>query len=588
MRRFLSLLAGVLCAIPLAAQITLPPQIGDYMVLQQQAQVCLWGWAPPGGKVSVSTSWDKAGYTVTASSDGAWKVSVQTPEGSFQEQSIRIQCRGESRVLEHVLIGEVWMASGQSNMEMPLRGFDNCPVEGGPQEIVQAGRYKGRIRFVTLPKTEAYSPRERVDAVWKESLPEHAPEFGAAAWFFARNLAEALDVPVGIINNAWGGSRVEGWLPKEVVDAYPGLPVDSLECRKIMLSMSRPTIMYYGQWCPVRNYTFKGILWYQGEANVDQDPDAYVDRMETLIGLWRKETGNPALPVYQVEIAPYALYGGAEALDGAVLREHQRQVARETENCWIASTADLALPYESAQIHPARKREVGERLSYLALHHTYGQEPFAGYAPEYASMDIIGSEVALSFSHLRESGGFNRLEGLQGFEICGPDLKWYPAQAHVRNFYNKVIVSHPEVDTPVAVRYAFRNWLPGNLSGANGLAVPPFRTDRLLEGEIPTGLSSEPDGDFTGHWTGEVNLPQMGDAHLVFDYRLSHDGNGRWTCRLPDGSVTPVSVNGRKMTGLSVQTGSVDLPIDLKSTDDGTVLVEIMGNPLTTLIREVL
>ncbi len=466
----------LLSAALLQAKIVLPPQVGDYMVLQQKTQANLWGWADAGAKVTVAVSWDKAIiYTVKANETGAWKVAVATPEGGYAEQTVTVACGKEKVTLQHVLIGEVWLGSGQSNMEMPLRGFDNCPVEGAMQEIAQAGRYKGRIRFNTLPKTEAYSERPVTGGEWKESIPENAMEFGATAWFFAKNLTEALDVPVGIVNNSWGGSRVEGWLPKETVQTYPDLPADSLSIQKqIEGQWHRPTIMYYGQWAPVRNYTFKGVIWYQGESNVGQ-PD-YALRMQTLIELWRREGGNKDLPVYQVEIAPYEYGDGTDGISSALLREQQRLCARQVKNCWIVSTADLVYPYERPNIHPAKKREVGQRLSYMALNHTYGKWMFPGAAPVYKSMRVEGNEVYVLMDNVRESGGFNRMEGIEGFELCGPDGVWHKAQAWVTNM-DGVKVYSAEVSNPVAVRYAFRNWLPGNLTGASGLAVEPFRSD---------------------------------------------------------------------------------------------------------------
>ena len=489
MKRLLLIFALLSLATAAMAGIRLPSQISDYMVLQQQTQARLWGWADPGATVTVSTSWNNASYTARADSKGAWKLEVNTPAGSYKEETVTLTCGGEKVVLEHVLIGEVWLGSGQSNMEMPLRGFDNCPVEGAIQEIAESGRYRGRIRFSTLPKTEAYSPRETVDAPWKESCPDNAPGFGAAAWFFAKNLNEVLDVPVGIINNAWGGSRVEGWLPKEIVSEYPGVPSDSLACKQIWMSMSRPTIMYYGQWAPVRNYTFRGVIWYQGESNVNMDPLAYADRMGTLINLWRRENGSPELPVYQVEIAPYAENNNPDGLEDPIIREQQHKAARETENCWIISTADLVYPFETYQIHPAKKREVGQRLSYMVLNHTYGRTVFPGITPEYSGMTVKGNEVTVTFKNVRESGGFNLFDSIEGLEVCGPDLVFHPATGRVMNMRYTIVVSSPEVEHPVAVRYAFRNFRPGNLTGGNGLAVPPFRSDRIIEGETPSNPS---------------------------------------------------------------------------------------------------
>jgi sialate O-acetylesterase len=236
-------------------------------------------------------------------------------------------------------------------------------------------------------------------------------------------------------------------------------------------------------------------------------PD-YGLRMQTLVNLWREENGNADLPVYQVEIAPF-VYDKAENPWAALLREQQHWAAQHTDNCWIVSTADLVLPYESNQIHPARKREVGERLSYLALHHTYGKSMFPGAAPAYQSMSIEGSGLIIRMDHVRESGGFNRLAGVEGFEICGPDLVWHPAHVQVMGNLNCLKVSSPDVPAPVAVRYAFRNWLPGNLAGANGLAVAPFRTDRIFEGEIPSLPEPLPD-DVVIHEDGTVSAEMMG------------------------------------------------------------------------------
>ena len=574
MKKILVALALIVCT-TLQAQIKLPPQVGDYMVLQQKTRANLWGWADAGKTVTVTTSWNREKYTAKADADGAWKVAVATPEGSFQEQTVSIACGKETVSLQHVLIGEVWLGSGQSNMEMPVKGFDNCPVEGAQQEIARANRYKGRIRFAMLPKTEAYEPLAVSEGPWKESTPENVPEFGAAAWFFAKNLTEVLEVPVGIIDNAWGGSKIEGWLPREIVAGYPGFDPDPEACMKIFMAMSRPTIMYYGQWAPVRNYTFKGVLWYQGESNANPDGVNYSDRMKTLIDLWREENGNPELPVYQVEIAPFAQDNELDGYASAVLREQQRKAARETDNCWIVSKTDLVYPYEGFQVHPAQKRQVGERLSYMALHHTYGIKSFPGVAPAYSGMSIEGDKVIVDFSHVQEAGGFNRLEGIEGFEVCGPDLVFHKADVLPSNYYMpRIVVSSPEVPEPVAVRYCFRNWLPGNLGGANGLAVEPFRSDRILEGEIPVSPASLPDGDFEGVWKGSVSNPMLGTEPLNATLTIAHTEEG-WTCAVNGEDPQKVTVTGNKMNIPSFKFGGFDAPVALVIRPDGQVWVEL-------------
>jgi len=581
MRRIIALFLCCLVALSAAAKITLPPQIGDNMVLQQNTKANLWGWANPGETVTVSSTWDDEVYTVKAGSDGAWKVAVYTPQGSYEDHTVVISAGKETVELKHVLIGEVWLASGQSNMEMPLRGFDGCPVEGALQEIATSGRYKGRIRFVMLPKTEAYEPQTLINAPWKESCADNAAEFSATAWFFAKNLNEVLDVPVGIICNAWGGSAVEGWIPREIVRNYSDLVSEPEDVKKIRNQMARPTIMYYGQWCPVRNYTYKGAIWYQGESNIGH-PD-YALRMGDMIQVWREESGISELPVYQVEIAPYISGGGVDGLESALLREQQRIAARDVENCWCVSTVDLMYPYEGTQIHPARKREVGERLSYMALNHTYGKKQFPGIAPTYDYYDVEGSNIVISFENVRQAGGFNRSEGLEGFEVCGPDLVWHPATARVQPFVNRVVVHSDDVPEPVAARYCFKNWQLGNLAGANGLAVEPFRTDRIPEGEIP-GITKEPDGDFEGHWTGSTRMEQMGGREIQYDYRISKRADGTWQCSVNGEAPQNVNVRGRRLTGLTAG-GGMPFPLELKLKEDGTLSVQMMGNETAVLSR---
>ena len=582
MKKLTFVLAALVCAATLQAKITLPPQMADNMVLQQNTKANLWGWANPGETVTVTTSWDDDKYTAKADADGAWKLAVYTPEGSYDEHIVVIAAGKEKIELKHVLIGEVWLASGQSNMEMPLRGFDGCPVEGALQEIATSGRYKGRIRFVMLPRTEAYEPVKMVDAPWKESCADNAPEFSAAAWFFAKNLNEVLDVPVGVICNAWGGSGLEGWIPREIVRNYSDVVSEPEDVKKVRNQMARPTIMYYGQWCPIRNYTYKGAIWYQGESNIGH-PD-YALRMGDMINTWRKETGNAELPVYQVEIAPYISGGGVDGLESALLREQQRIAARDVENCYCVTTVDLMYPYEGSQIHPAKKREVGERLSYMALNHTYGKKQFPGIAPTYESYEDDGDNIIISFEHVREAGGFNRSEGLEGFEICGADLVWHPAEARIQPFVNRLIVHSDEVKEPVAVRYCFKNWQLGNLAGSNGMAVAPFRTDRIPEGEIP-GVNKEPDGDFEGHWTGTARMGQMGGGMEVkYDYLITKLADGSWQCSTNGEAPKPVKVRGKKLTGLTAG-GGMPFPVELKIKNDGTLSLQMMGNEMAVLKR---
>lgn len=579
------MLALVLFGIGLAAsaKIQLPPQIGDYMVLQQQTGARLWGWTDPGAQVTATVSWSKQKYSARADGDGLFEIVVNTPAGSYTERSINIKSGKETVTLEHVLIGEVWLGSGQSNMEMSLKGYDSCPVDGNYQEAMGAGKYTGRVRFSMIPRTEAYSPRRDSGGPWQECTPQNVLNFSATGWFFAKALNDVLDVPVGVICNAWGGSSVEGWLPREVCAGFPGCPADSASVRAVMNSMHRPTIMYYGQWCPVSRYTYRGVIWYQGETNVNVRPDTYAEHLEILIDLLRAETGNPELPFYQVEIAPYAENSNPDGYECAKLREQQQKAARETENCWIVTTADLMHEYEMWQIHPGNKKGVGDRLAWMALNHTYGMDFFPGIAPTYNSMDVDDNEVVLRFDNVRQAGGFNRFDHIEGFEICGADQVWYPGEARGQNMASTITVSSPDVPHPVAVRYAFRNWKPGNLAGANGQGVAPFRTDRILEGETPFDPSTAPDSDFTGHWVGTVR--QMG-RETNYDFTLKKLADGSWSCEMPGQQPREARVRANKATFNYPMAPGMEFPMTIRMRPDGTVWMETMMGGIVTFTRK--
>ena len=288
-----------------AQALELPEIIGNDMMLQQQTQARLWGWAKGGSTVEVTTSWDTQTYRATADKQtGRWELQVSTPAASYEPQSLTIKGDGETRRIENVLIGEVWFCSGQSNMEMPLKGFWNCPVRGANEEIAFSGRYRRSIRVATIEKKDALEPQDRVPGGWKVCEPKNAVNFSACGYFFAQALTDILDVPVGIINCSWGGSCVEGWLPKEILLTYPdGLtPMDQTDYHRKM-------VMFNGMLHPLAGYTVKGFLWNQGESNVGREKE-YVERFKTMTRLWRKmwRQGDDPLPMYTVELPGYS-YG---------------------------------------------------------------------------------------------------------------------------------------------------------------------------------------------------------------------------------------------------------------------------------------
>lgn len=466
--KILNFILVILCASSGTAKVVLPDIISNNMVLQQDAQVRLWGKALPNGQIVVTVSWNSQKFTTLSDKKGNWEIGITTPRGSYIPQNIEIS-DGESVTLTNILIGEVWLCSGQSNMEMPLRGFQNCPVAGGNETIATSGRWRKQIRFATVPWTEALSPQESCRGNWKISSPENAQWFSAVGFHFAMMLNEVLDVPVGIISCCWGGSTLEGWLPEKVLRNYADIDLEKAKKRQGMQCL-RPMIMYNGMLYPLRKYTIKGFLWYQGESNVDKF-DVYTERLTTLVRLWREEW-NSDLPFYFAEIAPYQ-YG--EKLDAARFREAQYKAQFVIPNCGMISTNDLVEPYEQTNIHPKNKKEVGKRFAYMALRETYGLRGVYSRGPEYKSMSIEGERVILSFDHAEE--GFSRLEEIRGFEIAGKDSVFYPA--HVKVLYNerKLQISTDKVSEPVAVRYCFHNFMLGNTGNQMELPIVPFRTD---------------------------------------------------------------------------------------------------------------
>ena len=456
-----------------ASALKLPEIINSNMMLQQSTDALLWGWAKPGSKVSVTTGWNHKSYTAKAGANGRWDVKVSTPEASYTPQTITVKGDGETVTLDNVLIGEVWFASGQSNMEMPLRGFWGAPVEGANKAIAESGKYKKAIRFATVAKTKALTPQDSVKGAWVECLPENAPEFSAVGYFFARQLNDIIDVPVGIINCSWGGSKVEGWLPAEILNNYSDVNLADAS-NPNYTEYLRPMIMYNGMLHPLIGYTVRGFLWNQGESNVGAHKD-YPGRYETMVNLWRESWKQPEAPFYAVEVPPY-YYDDENGTWGALLREAQHKGANQIKNGGIVPTCDLIVPGTSYQIHPTKKREIGERLAYLAATRDYDVKGLVGEAPEFESMEVKGDTALLHFKNAPD--GFSPERNIYGFEVAGDDQVFYPAEAH--EVYGKrrdIQVTSTSVPEIKAVRFGFKNWQPTSLYNLRGLPLVPFRTD---------------------------------------------------------------------------------------------------------------
>ena len=473
MKKLLFTLFLLLGVLTLGAKVKLPALVGDNMLLQQQTDARLWGWAEPGATVRVTPSWDGQTVSCQADAQGRWLVSVKTPAASYTPYDITID-DGEPLTLKGVLVGEVWLASGQSNMQMPLKGFGGCCVKNGVDEVIRSADYPA-IRFFTVPTEQAYEPQEDCKGRWEVPSVHTAAEFSATAWFFATSLEKALRVPVGIIVSAYGGSKVESWLSREILEGYPDVDLSREAIERCDPPYERPLLMYNAMIWPIRNYTFKGIIWYQGESNVGAH-QTYARRLATMVDLWRDNFGLGEIPFYFVEIAPYDYDSPVQDGKGAYLREAQFKAQALIPNSAMVSTNDAVETYERHNIHPRNKDVVGHRLSYLALNLTYGLKQINCFGPQYKSWQAKGNEAWVAFDNLQM--GICRNYDLRGFEVAGEDRVFYPADKVWLHWQtNEMVISSEKVARPVAVRYGFGDFLPGTMIGGNELPTIPFRTD---------------------------------------------------------------------------------------------------------------
>ena len=480
-KRTLLLSALTVIAVSGQAKVRLPHIICDNMVLQQQTEARLWGWSKAGKEVRVTASWDGKTVKTKVDANGKWLVKVSPPAASYTPYSITFD-DGDSKVtIKNVLAGEVWVCAGQSNMEMPVKGFGQCPVENFNHFVMEARNPYG-VRSVKIPSIMRVTPQEDADCSWKECTPQNVVEFSATGYFFARLVNQALNIPVGLIEANKGGSRVESWFTKENLQRYTNDPTDSLEIVKRWPEWDyhRSLLWGNGTFNPILNYTIKGILYYQGCSNVGDPGNQYSERMKILVEQWRKQFGLGEIPFYFVEIAPY-WYGDDNGTNGALLREQQFRASQIIPNSGLVCTNDCVYPYEREQIHPTQKQKVGERLAFLALYEQYGMKSIIAKSPSYKEMTVKNDTVFLHFTD--EFGGLSRFEDIEGFEVAGADRVFHKAKA--QHFWKPggsqwdeaVIVFSPKVTQPVAVRYCFKNFQLGNLGNMGGLPLFPFRTD---------------------------------------------------------------------------------------------------------------
>ncbi len=499
--------AGLTCA-----ELRLPQVFGNDMVLQRDAAVPVWGWADPGGGITVQF----AGQTkrCLADADGRWTVRLDAMPANAVGQTLTVTAGdGKEKVtFTAVLVGEVWLCSGQSNMQWSVNQSKN------PAEEAANAKWP-LIRHIGIPRVASGYPRNDVDASWQVCSPETAAGFSAVAYYFGRHLHRELKVPVGLINSSWGGTRIEPWTPPEGFAAVPkladiheqvqnamptspkfkarlekyiaqveawmdkaqkaiasGTPLEPIpdypQELKPLTGRQEPCALYNGMIYALVPYAIRGAIWYQGESN-HREGMLYYEKMKALIDGWRKLWKQGDVPFYYVQIAPFQ-YGNESP---TILPE-----------LWEAQTAALSIPNTGMtvisdignlkDIHPKNKQDVGARLGQIALAKTYGREGIVYSGPMFKSMAIEGNAIRVTFDHV--GGGLASRDGkpLSWFEIVGPDTDFVKADAAIDG--NAVVLSSPAVTNPAAVRFAWHKLAEPNLMNKEGLPANPFRA-----GEVP-------------------------------------------------------------------------------------------------------
>lgn len=467
------------CFVSAEGKVQLPSLMSSDMVLQRNAEVNIWGKAKPGVKVSVTPSWSGKKYTTKADAEGRWITKIATADAGGP-YTLTIS-DGEPVELKDVMLGEVWICSGQSNMEMQVHGYMHQAIHGSVDAITDAGRYSD-MRLFTVGRNGSGVLSEDCEGEWRKPTPKSVADFSAVSYFFGRTLSKVLDVPVGLIASCWGDSPVETWMDEDTFNSVEGIN------REASLKRTAPyhkvANLYKGMINPITNYTAKGFIWYQGETNRIY-PDDYAKLLPAMIGSWREKWGNSDMPFYMVQLAPYR-YEGNDGMSLPLFIEAQYKVADSVPKVGVAATTDVG---NELAIHPGHKQEVGDRLAYLALANDYDVEGLPLPAPRYKSMTVNDNKVTLTFTNLVEHPDWwdgnafhtyydDRYITPKGFEIAGEDRVFYPASGSYGHGKNTIELYSDSVPHPVAVRYYFHNFVrDANAVTSLGQPLVPFRTD---------------------------------------------------------------------------------------------------------------
>ena len=464
-------LCVTLCVSSAQAEIKLPKLFGDHMVLQRETEANLWGWAAPGEEVKISLG--EATATAKADDSGKWKTKIKTGAAGGPHE---LKFKGTNEItLKDVYLGEVWIASGQSNMEWSVAASAN------PQEEANNAKHP-LIRMIKVQKVPAVHPIDDIPvdpgtkkttptSGWAVCSPETVPTFSAVGYYFARHLSQELNVPVGIVNTSWGGTVCEAWTSKEALANVRSLKY--MADRQVTVDPAKPNpnqpgVLYNGMLAPVIPLSIRGAIWYQGESNVGRAHE-YATLFPTMIADWRARFGQGDFPFLFVQLAPYK-YDGSPKL--AELWDSQLK-SLAVANVGMCVTTDIT---NINDIHPKNKQDVGKRLALWALANTYGQKDLVYSGPLYDSHEVEGNKIRIKFKH---GTGLKAKDDkpLTHFQIAGEDEKFVDAKATIEG--DTVVVTSEAVQKPVAVRFAWSPIAEPNLFNKAGLPASPFRTDNF-------------------------------------------------------------------------------------------------------------
>lgn len=472
--RLLRLVMGCLAlgfAASAGAAVRLPAVFSDNMILQQDQSLPVWGWAEPGEQITVAV----AGQTATAKAgqDGRWRLALRKLAAGGPHELVVKGSTGTGLTIRNVLVGEVWLCSGQSNMEWPVAASLNA------QQEMAAATYP-QIRLFQVQKKTAEQPQADCAGSWVACSPQTVPKFSAVGYFFIRRIHEELGVPAGMINSSWGGTPAEAWTSRKALESEPSLKplLERWQSGKAgpVSSPHRPASLFNGMIAPLVPFAIRGAIWYQGESNVGRAWQ-YRTLFPLMIRDWRAAWQQGDFPFGLVQLAPFT-YKHPSKIDSlcAELREAQALTLKLVPNTGMAVTMDIGDPKD---IHPKNKQEVGRRLALWALAKVYGKD-LVYCGPMYKSMAVEGNKIRIAFEHV--GSGLATRDGLppSHFTIAGEDQRFVPAKAAIDG--QTVVVYSDEVARPVAVRYAWRDDAEPNLMNKEGLPASPFRTDdwRLL------------------------------------------------------------------------------------------------------------